>query len=120
MKFAHRTVLAAGFVISGTYAAAGVCSLAQLHCECSALFSVIETDDPKFDSRLREIASRLRVEAYPGNGRQPVDAYINSLIKQWHATPFDHDGSVKLANALARCDRFVSGDVKPPKIIVSP
>jgi hypothetical protein len=120
MRLAQKIALITGLAVFGTYSHAGVCALSQINCECSALFSVIETDDPEFNLRLREMAKTLRVNAYPGNGVQPVDAYIDHLIGQWRDTNIDHDGSVKLAKALASCDRFLSGDVKPPEIMVTP
>ncbi|KIC25314.1 hypothetical protein GC1_02640 [Leisingera sp. ANG1] len=93
-------------------------------CECSALFSVLETEPTSAGQQRMaewwELAERLRFWSYPVMGKDLGDRLINARIVEWRTLPSTIETHREFAQFLSSCARFWDGSLSEVPVSIGP
>ncbi|OED47596.1 hypothetical protein [Leisingera sp. S232] len=94
------------------------------YCECSALFSVLETELTTPEQRKmdewRKLAERLRSWSYSMMGKELGDRLIDARIVEWRTLPSTIETHREFAQILSNCARFWDGSLSELPVSIGP
>ncbi|UWQ55462.1 hypothetical protein [Leisingera caerulea] len=94
------------------------------HCECSALFSVLETEDTDEGRRQTEewrlLSDKLRSWSYTVMGKKLADQLIDARVAEWRTASSAIDTHQEFAQVLSSCARFWDGSLSDFPVSIGP
>ena len=100
------------------------CPAAQILCECSAVFSIIELEDAANNEKavmeFRDTAASLKLSSMSLDGTSMVELVIRKRIKYWTSLVDNIQSRIELAQVLADCSKFHDKDLRGIRLSITP